>query len=73
MNDMLAFARNVVPTSDCCSIPGTGHHAGATTEDIIAAGRDRIVHVHFNDSPNLASRADPTIISVCYPAKVSST
>ena len=29
------------------------HHAGATTGDIIAAGRDRIVHVHFNDAPNL--------------------
>jgi sugar phosphate isomerase/epimerase len=29
------------------------HHAGATTQDIIAAGRERIVHVHFNDAPNL--------------------
>jgi sugar phosphate isomerase/epimerase len=29
------------------------HHAGATTQDIVAAGRDAIVHVHFNDAPNL--------------------
>lgn len=53
MNDMLAFAE------ECGSNVGLQldswhwHHAGATTEDIIAAGRDRIVHVHFNDSPNL--------------------
>ena len=54
MNDMLAFAKEVVvPTSDCCSIPGTGTTRGATPEDIIAACCDRIVHVHFNDSPNL--------------------
>jgi sugar phosphate isomerase/epimerase len=29
------------------------HLSGATTEDIIAAGRERIVHVHFNDAPAL--------------------
>jgi len=43
----------MVPTSDCCPIPGTGTRAEATTEDLIAAGRDCIVHVHFNDSPDL--------------------
>jgi sugar phosphate isomerase/epimerase len=53
MNDMLAFAK------ECGSNVGLQldswhwHHAGATTEDIIAAGNDRIVHIHFNDSPNL--------------------
>ena len=29
------------------------HHAGATTADIVHAGKDRIVHLHFDDSPNL--------------------
>ena len=29
------------------------HHAGATPADIVAAGKDRIVHVHFDDSPDL--------------------
>lgn len=53
MNDMLAFAK------DCGSNVGLlldawhWHHAKATTEDIIAAGRDRIVHVHFDDAPDL--------------------
>lgn len=53
MNDMLAFAK------ECGSNVGLQldswhwYNAGATTEDIIAAGRDRIVHIHFNDAPNL--------------------
>ena len=29
------------------------HFAGGTTHDIIAAGKDRIVTVHFNDAPDL--------------------
>ncbi|MDX2268890.1 MAG: sugar phosphate isomerase/epimerase family protein, partial [Bryobacter sp.] len=29
------------------------HHAGATPADIIAAGRDRIIHVHLADAPKL--------------------
>ena len=53
MPEMLAF------TIECGSNVGLlldvwhWHHAGATTEDIIQAGKDRIVHVHFNDAPNL--------------------
>ena len=34
-------------------MPGTGTTAGATTDDIIHAGKDRIVHIHFDDAPNL--------------------
>ena len=43
----------MAPTSDLLLDSWHWHHAGATTADIIAAGRDRIVHVHFNDSLNL--------------------
>ena len=53
MNDMLEFARECGPNVGLQLDSWHWHHAGATPEDIIAAGRDRIVHVHFNDSPNL--------------------
>jgi sugar phosphate isomerase/epimerase len=53
MNEMLEF------TKECGSNVGLlldawhWHHAGATPADIVAAGKDRIVHVHFDDSPDL--------------------
>ena len=53
MNDMLAFAKECGPNVGLLLDVWHWHHAGATTEDIINAGRDRIVHVHFNDAPNL--------------------
>lgn len=53
MNDMLEFAKECGPNVGLQLDSWHWHHAGATTQDIIAAGRDRIVHVHFNDSPNL--------------------
>ena len=53
MNDMLAFAKECGPNVGLLLDTWHWHHAGATTEDIIAAGRDAIVHVHFNDSPNV--------------------
>ncbi len=53
MNDMLEFARECGPNVGLLLDSWHWHHAGATPEDILAAGRDRIVHVHFNDSPNL--------------------
>ena len=53
MNDMLAFAKECGPNVGLTLDSWHWHHAGATTEDIIAAGRDRIVEVHFNDAPNL--------------------
>jgi sugar phosphate isomerase/epimerase len=53
MNEMLAFAKECGPNVGLLLDSWHWHHAGATPEDIIAAGRDRIVHVHFNDSPNL--------------------
>ena len=53
MNEMLEFAKECGPNVGLLLDSWHWHHAGATTDDIVAAGRDRIVHVHFNDSPNL--------------------
>ena len=53
MNEMLAFAKECGPNVGLLLDSWHWHHAGATTQDIINAGRDRIVHVHFNDAPNL--------------------
>ncbi len=53
MNDMLEFAKECGPNVGLTLDSWHWHHAGATTKDIVAAGRDRIVHVHFNDAPNL--------------------
>jgi sugar phosphate isomerase/epimerase len=53
MPDMLAFAKecgsNVGLTLDAWH----WYHAGGTVNDILAAGAERIVVVHFDDSPNL--------------------
>lgn len=53
MNEMLGFAKECGPNIGLTLDSWHWHHAGATTEDIVAAGRERIVHVHFNDAPNL--------------------
>ena len=53
MNEMLEFAKECGPNVGLLLDVWHWHHAGATTEDIIHAGRERIVHVHFNDAPNL--------------------
>jgi sugar phosphate isomerase/epimerase len=53
MNDMLAFAKECGPNVGLLLDSWHWHHAGATPQDIINAGRDRIVHVHFNDAPDL--------------------
>ncbi len=53
MNEMLEFAKecgsNVGLTLDAWH----WHHAGGTVADILAAGKERIVVVHFEDAPNL--------------------
>jgi sugar phosphate isomerase/epimerase len=53
MNEMLEFAKECGPNVGLLLDSWHWHHAGATTEDIVKAGRERIVHVHFNDSPKL--------------------
>jgi sugar phosphate isomerase/epimerase len=53
MREMLEFAKecgsNVGLTLDAWH----WHHAGGTIADIVNAGKDRIVVVHFNDAPDL--------------------
>jgi sugar phosphate isomerase/epimerase len=53
MDEMLEFAKEC--GSNCGLTLDSWHwyHAGATTADIIAAGRNRIVTVHFSDSARL--------------------
>ena len=53
MPDMLAFTKECGPNVGLLLDSWHWHHAGATTQDILDAGRDRIVHVHFNDAPDL--------------------
>jgi sugar phosphate isomerase/epimerase len=53
MPEMLEFAKECGPNVGLLLDAWHWHHAGATVNDIIAAGRDRIVHVHFDDAPNL--------------------
>ena len=53
MNYMLQFASECGPNVGLLLDSWHWHHAGATTDDIVQAGRERIVHVHFNDSPPL--------------------
>ncbi|HYM09871.1 MAG TPA: sugar phosphate isomerase/epimerase family protein [Bryobacterales bacterium] len=53
MNDMLAFAQECGPNVGLLLDSWHWHHAGATPADIVAAGRERIVHVQVNDAPDL--------------------
>ncbi|MGA2737382.1 MAG: sugar phosphate isomerase/epimerase family protein [Bryobacteraceae bacterium] len=53
MPEMLAFARECGSNVGLLLDVWHWRHAGATTGDIIKAGKAGIVHVHFNDAPNL--------------------
>ena len=53
MPEMLAFARECGPNVGLLLDVWHWHHAGATTGDIVKAGKDGIVHVHFSDAPKL--------------------
>ena len=53
MPEMLEFARECGSNVGLTLDTWHWHHAGATVQNIIDAGRDRIVTVHFNDSPDL--------------------
>ncbi|MCU1261258.1 MAG: sugar phosphate isomerase/epimerase, partial [Bryobacterales bacterium] len=53
MNEMLQFAKECGPNVGLLLDAWHWHHAGATTADIVAAGKERIVHVHFDDAPDL--------------------
>ncbi len=54
MPEMLEFAQECGPNVGLLLDAWHWHHAGATTDDIVNAGRERIVHVHFDDAPKLA-------------------
>ncbi len=53
MNEMLEFTKECGPNVELLLDAWHWYHAGATTEDILKAGKNRIVHVHFDDSANL--------------------
>lgn len=53
MDEMLEFARDCGPNVGILLDSWHWHHAGATAADIVAAGKDRIVHVQVNDAPDL--------------------
>ena len=53
MDEMLEFAKSCGPNVGLLLDAWHWHHAGATLDDIIKAGKERIVHVHFDDAPNL--------------------
>ncbi len=53
MNEMLEFTKECGPNVGLLLDAWHWHHAGATTEDILKAGKHRIVHVHFDDSADL--------------------
>jgi len=53
MNEMLEFAKECGSNAGLTLDAWHWYHAGGTTDDIIKAGKDRIVVVHFDDSPKL--------------------
>ena len=53
MDEMLEFAKQCGPNVGLTLDAWHWHHAGATVNDILAAGKNRIVVVHFDDAPKL--------------------
>ncbi len=53
MPEMLEFAKECGSNVGLLLDAWHWHQAGATTEDIVRAGKDRIVHVHFDDAAPL--------------------
>jgi sugar phosphate isomerase/epimerase len=53
MSEMLEFAKECGPNVGLTLDAWHWHHAGGTRQDILAAGKDRIVVIHFDDAPNL--------------------
>lgn len=51
--EMVAFAREIGPNVGLMLDSWHWHHAGSTTQDIVSAGKDRIVHVQAADAPKL--------------------
>ncbi len=53
MNEMLEFAKECGPNVGLTLDAWHWHHAGGTSADIVKAGKDRIVVVHFDDAAKL--------------------
>jgi len=53
MDEMLEFGKECGSNVGLLLDAWHWHHAGATTQDIIRAGAERIVHVHLSDAPDL--------------------
>ncbi len=53
MDEMLEFAKECGSNCGLLLDVWHWHHAGATVDDVLNAGKDRIVHVHFNDAAQL--------------------
>ena len=53
MPEMLAFAKECGPNAGLTLDSWHWHHAGGTVDDILSAGKERIVVVHFSDAPNV--------------------
>lgn len=53
-DEMLEFARDCGPNVGILLDSWHWHHAGGTVKDILATGKQRIVHVQIADAPNLA-------------------
>jgi sugar phosphate isomerase/epimerase len=53
MDEMLEFAQECGSNVGLLLDSWHWHHAGATPKDIVAAGKDNIVHVQVADSPDL--------------------
>ncbi len=54
MNDVLDFAKEIGPNIGLTLDSWHWHHAGATVDDIIRAGKSRIVTVHVSDAVAMA-------------------
>lgn len=54
MNDMLDFAKECGPNIGLLLDAWHWYHAGATTDDIVKAGKSRIVTVHVSDAAKMA-------------------
>ena len=54
MNDAVAFAKEIGPNIGVVLDAWHWHHSGATVDDIIAAGKSRIVTIHLSDAAKMA-------------------
>lgn len=53
MNDAVEFAKEIGPNIGVVLDSWHWHHAGATTDDIIKAGKSRIVTIHLSDAAKM--------------------